>query len=81
MKSLLMLALSVALASVAYAQNWPSFRGQNSAGVADGNDPRPSFADGLRVQRVLDAVARSATEAAGWVAADSGKPVAASPPV
>jgi outer membrane protein assembly factor BamB len=31
------LVLCLALASVAYAQNWPSFRGQNSAGVAEGN--------------------------------------------
>jgi predicted dehydrogenase len=28
--------------------------------IADGGQPRPSFADGLAVQRVLDAVARSA---------------------
>ncbi|HEY8228762.1 MAG TPA: PQQ-binding-like beta-propeller repeat protein [Pyrinomonadaceae bacterium] len=39
MKSLLALALFLGLASVAYAQNWPSFRGQNGAGVADGNNP------------------------------------------
>lgn len=45
--------------------------------IADGRDPRPSFADGLAVQRILDAVARSAAESAGWVAADSGKPVEA----
>jgi predicted dehydrogenase len=45
--------------------------------IAAGHDPRPSFADGLAVQRVLDAVARSAAESAGWVAADSGKPVEA----
>lgn len=35
--------------------------------IAEGSDPRPSFADGLQVQCVLDAVARSATESAGWV--------------
>jgi predicted dehydrogenase len=35
--------------------------------IADGTDPRPSFADGLAVQRVLDAVERSAAESRGWV--------------
>ena len=39
MKSLLVLALCLGLSSVANAQNWPSFRGQNSAGAGDGNDP------------------------------------------
>jgi predicted dehydrogenase len=34
--------------------------------IADGADPAPSFADGLRVQRVLDAVERSAANASGW---------------
>ncbi len=38
MKSLMVVALYVGLASAAYAQNWPSFRGQHSAGVSDGND-------------------------------------------
>jgi predicted dehydrogenase len=33
--------------------------------IADGADPSPSFADGLRVQRVLDAVAASAASG-GW---------------
>jgi predicted dehydrogenase len=33
--------------------------------IADGTDPSPSFADGLRVQRVLDAVAASAASG-GW---------------
>lgn len=37
MKFLLAVALCIGLASVAYSQNWPSFRGQNSAGVGDGN--------------------------------------------
>jgi outer membrane protein assembly factor BamB len=36
MKSLLALALYLGFASAAHAQNWPSFRGQNSTGVADG---------------------------------------------
>lgn len=30
--------------------------------IADGTDPAPSFADGLQVQRVLDAVVRSAAD-------------------
>lgn len=34
--------------------------------VADGTDPTPSFADGLQVQLVLDAVARSAAAGSGW---------------
>ena len=36
-------------------------------GIAEGTEPRPSFADGFQVQRVLDAVARSAAESSGWV--------------
>ncbi len=43
MKSLFVLALYLALASVAYAQNWPSFRGQNGAGVGDGSTPPTSW--------------------------------------
>ena len=39
MKSLLALALCLAFASVVQAQNWPSFRGANGAGVGDGNAP------------------------------------------
>src|SRR6478672_8867019 len=39
MKISLVLALSLALSSVAQAQNWPAFRGQNGAGVGDGNNP------------------------------------------
>jgi len=38
-KFLLTLAFFLSLASVAYAQNWPSFRGHNGAGVGDGSDP------------------------------------------
>lgn len=36
--------------------------------IGDGADPAPSFEDGLRVQRVLDAVERSAAEEARWTA-------------
>ncbi|NNU26050.1 Gfo/Idh/MocA family protein [Isoptericola sediminis] len=35
--------------------------------LADGADPAPSFADGLDVQRVLDAVERSAAEQHRWI--------------
>jgi predicted dehydrogenase len=34
--------------------------------IAAGRDPAPSFADGLQVQQVLDAVLRSAASGAGW---------------
>jgi predicted dehydrogenase len=34
--------------------------------IADDRNPVPSFRDGLQVQRVLDAVARSAAAHAGW---------------
>ncbi len=36
--------------------------------VATGTPPTPSFADGLQVQRVLDAVERSSDNAAAWTA-------------
>lgn len=41
-------------------------------GIAGGTDPHPTFADGLRVQRVLDAVERSSENDSAWrrVAAD-----------
>jgi len=35
--------------------------------LAAGRQPTPSFADGLQVQRVLDAVERSAASGSGWV--------------
>lgn len=34
--------------------------------IAGGVDPQPTFADGLRVQRVLDAVERSAQSGSAW---------------
>ncbi len=34
--------------------------------IATGRDPEPSFADGEQVQRVLDAVTRSAAAGSGW---------------
>jgi predicted dehydrogenase len=36
--------------------------------VASGADPTPSFADGLQVQQVLDAVSRSADAGSSWTA-------------
>ena len=39
MKPLFALALFVMFATVTHAQNWPSFRGQNGAGIGDGNNP------------------------------------------
>lgn len=39
MKFLVALALLIGTSSMAYSQNWPSFRGQNGAGVSDGNTP------------------------------------------
>jgi predicted dehydrogenase len=41
-------------------------------GIVGGADPHPTFADGLRVQRVLDAVERSSENDSAWtrVAAD-----------
>lgn len=38
--------------------------------IHEGVDPRPSFADGLHVQRVLDAVEESAAAGSAWVATD-----------
>jgi predicted dehydrogenase len=38
--------------------------------IAAGDQPEPSFADGLRVQRVLDAVQRSASAGSGWAAVE-----------
>jgi len=39
--------------------------------IAAGTDPEPSFADGLQVQRVLDAVASSAAHDSAWTAIPS----------
>ena len=41
--------------------------------IADGGQPAPSFSDGLAVQRVLDAVQRSAAAGSGWVAVDEAR--------
>jgi predicted dehydrogenase len=39
--------------------------------IAHGKDPEPSFADGLQVQRVLDAVERSAASSSTWTAVET----------
>lgn len=38
--------------------------------IADGTQPEPSFADGLHVQRVLDAVERSSAAGSAWISTD-----------
>ena len=38
--------------------------------IDEGTQPRPSFDDGLHVQRVLDAVERSSSSGSAWVRAD-----------
>jgi predicted dehydrogenase len=40
--------------------------------IGDGVDPSPSFADGLQVQRVLEAVERSAGQKSAWTDVDGG---------
>lgn len=52
MKSLLALALCLGWASAVSAQNWPSFRGQNGSGVADGNNP-PTVWDAEKSTNIL----------------------------
>lgn len=39
--------------------------------IAEGSQPRPSFADGLHVQRVLDAVERSSSAGSAWTSTDA----------
>jgi predicted dehydrogenase len=39
--------------------------------IGEGTDPAPSFADGLQVQLVLDAVEHSAAAGSGWTAVES----------
>jgi len=40
--------------------------------IAEGTDPRPSFVDGLQIQRVLDAVETSARNSAAWTTVPTG---------
>ena len=44
------------------------------AAIAAGEDPVPSFTDGLQVQQVLDAVLRSAASGSNWTAVASDGP-------
>ncbi|WP_332759470.1 Gfo/Idh/MocA family protein [Pseudarthrobacter sp.] len=46
-------------------------------GIAAGTDPHATFADGLRVQRVLDAVERSSNNDSAWTGVAAGVPVQA----
>ena len=39
-------------------------------GIHEGTQPLPSFADGLHVQRVLDAVERSSAASSAWTTTD-----------
>ncbi|HEV7624483.1 MAG TPA: Gfo/Idh/MocA family oxidoreductase [Amnibacterium sp.] len=39
--------------------------------IGEGRQPRPSFDDGLQVQRVLDAIERSAAAGSAWTAVDA----------
>ncbi|PNH80274.1 dehydrogenase [Arthrobacter sp. AFG20] len=43
-------------------------------GIVGGTDPHPTFADGLRVQRVLDAVERSSVNDSAWTSVAAGVP-------
>jgi predicted dehydrogenase len=47
-------------------------------GIVGGAVPHSSFADGLRVQRVLDAVERSSENDSAWTRVAAGVPVPAS---
>ena len=47
-------------------------------GIVGGAAPHSSFADGLRVQRVLDAVERSSENDSAWTRVAAGVPVPAS---
>ncbi|HEU5223858.1 MAG TPA: Gfo/Idh/MocA family oxidoreductase [Candidatus Lumbricidophila sp.] len=40
--------------------------------IADGSQPTPSFADGLNIQRVLDAVERSSANDSRWTSVNEG---------
>ena len=44
--------------------------------IDSATDPLPSFAEGLSVQRVLDAVERSSINDSAWTGVSAGVPVA-----
>jgi predicted dehydrogenase len=41
--------------------------------IAEGADPRPSFSDGLQVQRILSAVESSAERSGSWTPVEVGR--------
>ncbi len=41
--------------------------------IAEGVDPRPSFVDGLHVQRILAAVETSAAREGAWTAIEAAR--------
>ena len=51
-KIISVLSLSILLCSATYAQNWPSFRGPNASGVAEGTNP-PTTWDVDKAENVL----------------------------
>jgi predicted dehydrogenase len=52
--------------SIGYEHTFTHEVGDLLEAIVAGRDPVPSFADGLQVQEVLDAVQRSAASGAGW---------------
>ena len=52
MKRVLAICLILCFATIAHAQNWPSFRGANAAGVADGK-PAPTTWDAAKSTNIL----------------------------
>ena len=48
----------------------PTRRSTSSTAIAEGTDPRPSFSDGLQVQRILSAVETSAEREGSWTPID-----------
>ena len=49
-----------------FTGQWADLPFEEVCRLAAGNDPTPSFADGLQVQLVLDAVVRSAESGSSW---------------
>jgi predicted dehydrogenase len=47
--------------------------------IASGTDPEPSFADGLQIQRVLQAVMRSAADDGAWTGIEGAEDIVRTP--
>ncbi|NUO36668.1 MAG: Gfo/Idh/MocA family oxidoreductase [Dermatophilaceae bacterium] len=47
--------------------------------IAEGTDPRPTFSDGLQVQRILSAVEASAERSGSWTPVDGARALAPAP--